>query len=425
MTRSNAISTDSYKGVRDFYPADWARLARAFGIIRERLALWGYEEYNASPLERAELYEAKTSEEIVSEQTYTFEDRGGRRVTLRPEMTPTLARMVAAKRRELTFPLRWYSLPNCFRYERPQRGRLREHYQLNVDLVGLPEGEADVEIVHVASSLLKAFGATPDQFVIRVNSRTLLTAACEAAGLDTAASRAYLRLLDKKDKMEPEAFTAAVAEITSADPLALIENRDASVQEPLNDVARTINALKERGVQNVVFDPTITRGFDYYTGLVFEVYDTSDQNRRSMFGGGRYDGLVAAYGGDPVPAIGFGMGDVTLMDFLETHGLLPDVSTAPLIYLGTPAPSDIPDAQLFARDLRAHGVRVFVNLTGKTLGDQVKDADRRGIPHFAAFGAEERDSGIVHVKTLATGLVTEVSRTDIAKHLAERASHLP
>lgn len=419
MTEREPLSTDPYKGVRDFYPSDWATLQRVFGIIRERLSLWGYEEYSASPLERAELYESKTSEEIVNEQTYTFTDRGERRVTLRPEMTPTLARMVAGKRRELVFPLRWFSIPNCFRYERPQRGRLREHYQLNVDLVGLPEGEADIEIVNIASSVLKAFGATPEHFVIRVNSRNLLDVACGAAGLDQGASRRYLRLLDKKDRMEKEEFAAAVAEIATTDPLSLIEKKDASVKEALNDIAHTINALKERGVPNVIFDPTVTRGFDYYTGLIFEVFDTAKENSRSLFGGGRYDGLIAAFGSDPVPAVGFGMGDVTLVDFLETHKLLSAASTAPLMYIGTPAPSDIPDAQLFARDLRTRGIRVFVNLTGKPLGDQVKDADRRHILYFVAYGAEERDSEIIRVKTLSSGTVAEVPIPDIAAHLAK------
>src|SRR5512146_2520294 len=161
----DTLPTDPYKGVRDFYPADWAKLNAIFGTLRSVLAAWGYEEYNASPLERAELYEAKTSEEIVGEQTYTFMDRGDRRVTLRPEMTPTLARMVAAKRRELPLPFRWFSIPNVFRYERPQKGRLREHYQLNVDLVGVSSAEADIEIIRIASELLKAFGATEKDFV--------------------------------------------------------------------------------------------------------------------------------------------------------------------------------------------------------------------------------------------------------------------
>src|SRR3989338_1653969 len=206
---SEQLSTDPYKGVRDFYPADWARMEAMFKRIREVLALWGYEEYNASPLERAELYEAKTSEEIVNEQTYTFTDRGDRRVTLRPEMTPTLARMVAGKRRELALPLRWFSIGNRFRYERSQRGRLREFYQADIDLVGLPEGEADVEIVRLASEILKEFGATENDFVIRVSSRVILNSACKAAGLSAEATRAYIRLLDKKSKMRPEEFAIA------------------------------------------------------------------------------------------------------------------------------------------------------------------------------------------------------------------------
>lgn len=416
MTDQEPLSTEPYKGVRDFYPKDWAQLSRAFDLIRTRLALWGYEEYNASPLERAELYEKKTSEEIVSEQTYTFEDRGGRRVTLRPEMTPTLARMIAGKRRELPMPQRWFSIPNCFRYERPQRGRLREHFQLNVDLVGLPSGEADVEIVNVASSVLKAFGADPDDFVIRVNSRRLLTAATAAVGLDADQSRAYLRLLDKKDKMSAAEFEAASREIAGNDPLSIIEKRQSpDVLDAIEEIEALIEKLAERGVTNVVFDPTITRGFDYYTGMIFEVYDTDTENSRSMFGGGRYDGLVAAYGGDPVPAVGFGMGDVTLMNFLETHQLVPAAITGPLLYVGTPTPDDVTPAQLLARDLRTRGLSVFVNLTHKSLGDQVKDADRRGIPYFAAYGAEEREKEMLKVKTLASGVVAELSISEAAK----------
>lgn len=389
-----APSTEPYKGVRDFYPSDWALLSTLFARIRETLALWGYEEYNASPLERAELYEAKTSEEIVNEQTYTFTDRGDRRVTLRPEMTPTLARMVAAKRRELAFPLRWFSIPNVFRYERPQKGRLREHYQLNVDLVGVASREADLEILTIASALLTSLGAGAGDFIIRVSSRELLNAACKAAGLDAEASRAYIRLLDKRAKMTPEAFTAARETIAHKDPLAFI---DTAAMEEL------IAELKRRGVENAVFDPGITRGFDYYTGMVFEVFDTNPANPRSLFGGGRYDKLVAAYGAEAVPAIGFGMGDVTLVDFLETHNLLPkENANAPQLYVGTPTVTDIPAAQAFAETLRKEGGRVFVNLTDRGLGDQIKDAVKRSIPLFIAYGADEVANQTVRMKILAT-----------------------
>lgn len=410
-----SLSTEPYKGVRDFYPEDWARLDAAFTKIRETLRLWGYEEYNASPLEPAELYESKGNEEIIREQTFTFEDRGGRRVTLRTEMTPTLARMVAGKRRELAFPLRWYSIPNVFRYERPQRGRLREHYQLNIDLLGLPAGEADIEAIALAHNLLSAFGARDTDFKICVNSRALLNAACRAAGLtDEEAAREYWRLIDRKAKMSAEEFEAARTNFP-ADPLLIIENEsDPEVAKEKRALLNIIEALKQRGVTNAVFDTEVVRGFDYYTGMVFEIFDTDPANQRSLMGGGRYDGLVALFGGDPIPAVGFAMGDVTFMDFLETHDLLPEATTAPQLYIGTPSEDDIPAAQAFAKALRASGVRTFVNLTGKNLGDQVKDAVRRKIPFFLAYGKEEQEGSQVKLKKLATSEETTIQKDAIA-----------
>jgi len=407
---SEPLETDPYKGVRDFYPADWARMQAMFAHAQKVLVAWGYEEYNASPLERAELYEAKTSDEIVSEQTYTFTDRGDRRVTLRPEMTPTLARMVAAKRREIPFPLRWFSIPNVFRYERPQKGRLREHYQLNVDLVGIASSEADIEIIKIASEIVKAYGAKESDFSIRINSRALLTTACDKAGLDADKTRQYLRLLDKKSKMSAEEFDTARDALTTTDPLTLVDSAETEA---------FVATLKERGVGNAVFDPTLTRGFDYYTGVVFEIFDTDPVNSRSLFGGGRFDKLVALFGGEPIPAIGFGMGDVTLADFLETHGLTPkeEGKTAQL-YLGTPTESDIPTAQTFADTLRAQGARVWVNLTERALGDQVKDAVKRGIPYFVAYGKDEVESGAVRLKTLATSEESSVSAEELAKKIS-------
>lgn len=409
------LSTDPYKGVRDFYPADWARMDAMFTRVRETLLLWGYEEYNASPLERAELYEAKTSEEIVGDQTYTFTDRGDRRVTLRPEMTPTLARMVAGKRRELAFPLRWFSIGNRFRYERPQKGRLREFYQTDIDLIGLPEGEADIEMLRIVSEMLKSFGARESDFIIRINSRSLLNAACAAAGLTGESVRQYLRLLDKKAKMTPEEFAAAQTAISAQDPLAFIEDSGeaSEVASEKHLLLERIDTLKARGVSNVVFDATVTRGFDYYTGMVFEVFDTNPTNPRAMFGGGRYDNLISLFstrggsasggGGDPIPAVGFAFGDVVFADFLETHGLIPSGNAnAPQLYLGTPKVEDIPVAQAFADTLRKEGVRVFVNLTDRALGDQIKDAVKRSIPYFAAYGADEAKGSLVLLKTLAT-----------------------
>ncbi len=396
------LSTDPYKGVRDFYPEDWAKLQSVFNGARAVLSKWGYEEYNASPLEGAELYESKGNEEIVNEQTFTFTDRGDRRVTLRPEMTPSLARMVAARRRELAFPLRWFSIGNRFRYERPQKGRLREFYQTDIDLVGLPAGEADLEVITIASEILKSFGAKDSDFAIRINSRPMLARACELAGYaDKDGMRKYWQLLDKKAKMSPEEFAKARGD--GLDPLSIIEAaEDPIVKEEKEELAAMIQTLHARGITNAIYDPEIVRGFDYYTGVVFEITDSNPENARSLFGGGRYDGLVSLFGGDPIPAIGFAFGDVTFLDFLETHNLaLPDATRAQ-VYIGTPSTDDLETARLFAEKLRSQGVRAFLNLTGKSLGDQIKDAVKRGIPHFVAYGKNEADAGTVRVKTLAT-----------------------
>lgn len=420
---SEKLPTEPYKGVRDFYPQDWARMQYMFDTARTVLRSYGYEEYQASPLERAELYESKTSEEIVNEQTYTFTDRGDRRVTLRPEMTPTLARMVAAKRRELPFPVRWFSIPNVFRYERPQRGRLREHYQLNVDLLGIPDEKADGELIVLASKILQAFGATDADFVIRVSSRTLLNQAASSLGLSEDQAAAYFALLDRKNKITPEAFEEARSEFrrNGTDPLELIEaGTDANTQAEKQKLDALLAAFAERGMNNVVFDPTVVRGFLYYTGIVFEVFDTNPENSRSMFGGGRYDGLVSLFGGELIPAVGFGMGDVTLADFLDTHGLFPDSLTgAPDLFIGTPSESDILAAQAYADTLRAQGVNVLVHVSGKSLGDQVKEAVRRCIPYFVAYGADEAASSKVILKSLANSAQEELGAQDVAGRITK------
>ncbi len=254
-TPMSKLSTEPYKGVQDFYPEDMAVEKYIFSVWRKVAEQFGYVEYSASPLEPTELYAEKSGEEIVNEQTFTFTDRGGRSVTLRPEMTPTLARMVAAKRRELKFPLRWYSIPNLFRYEKPQRGRRREHYQFNADLLGFDALEADKEVLAMAYAIMKEFGAKDEDYEIRINN----------------------------------AETKLFKEIAP----------------------------------NLVHDPSLARGQAYYTGMVFEIFDKNTENPRAIAGGGRYDNLLELFGVEPLPAVGFAMGDITLRDFLETHKLGP------------------------------------------------------------------------------------------------------
>ncbi|MDB4992547.1 MAG: hisS [Parcubacteria group bacterium] len=423
MTDREPLSTEPYKGVRDFYPEDWAKMNYAFDIMRTVLRRRGFEEYAASPLERAELYESKTSEEIVNEQTYSFIDRGDRKVTIRPEMTPTLARMVAAKRRELVFPVRWFSIPNVFRYERPQRGRLREHYQLNADILGIADAKADGEIIVIVSDLLRAFGAQDADFSIRINSRTLLSAAAQALGLSVDEVTAYSALLDRKNKMSGADFETERSAFrrSGTDPLELIEaGTNAEVDAELKKLEALIEAFRSHGMTNVVFDPTIVRGFLYYTGIVFEVFDTDPGNNRSLFGGGRYDNLVALFGGEPIPAVGFGMGDVTLIDFLTTHNLLPaNITGAPDLFIGTPSEADIAQAQGCAELMRSRDVNTLVNVSGKSLGDQIKEAVRRKIPYFIAYGAQEAESGMVTLKILNDSREESISLDSLAAFITK------
>jgi histidyl-tRNA synthetase len=284
-------------------------------------------------------------------------------------------------------------------------------------LLGVKDAKADGEIIVIAHALLAAFGATDDDFVIRLSSRPLLNAACTAAGLNAEATRAYLRLLDKGSKITVEEFKTALGAISNVDPIILIEDDDERIMAEKKKLLDLIEAFNKRGISNVVFDPTIVRGFDYYTGIIFEIFDTDPKNPRALFGGGRYDDLVSLFGGDTIPAVGFGMGDVTLADFLETHDLMLSAARTPEIYLGTPSEGDRAAANEAAEALRAADIRVFVNLTSKSLGDQVKDAARRGIPFFAAVGDAEKHSRTLRVKRLASGIERPLALPDVASYL--------
>jgi len=411
------MKIDTYKGVRDFYPEDERIQRYIFSVMEKTAERFGYEPYNASILEPTELYLEKSSEEIIKEQTYTFTDRGGRSVTLRPEMTPTVARMVAKKKRELGFPLRWYSIPNCFRYERPQKGRGREFWQWNVDLFGAEGTAADAEIIELAYSVLKGYGATDDMFVIKVADRNLLETAFDAAGMDDAQKRAYRNLLDKKLKMSAEDFEKEAKKITENDPVKLIESVDDSVKEAECAVRDLVDTLQARGVTNVEFDPSIVRGFDYYTGVVFEVFDKSGENTRSIFGGGRYDYLVEEYGSDHTPAIGIAAGDMVIRDFLETHNLLPEARAYSDLYLAPVSEADTERAAGAAAFLREKGVNVAFGMKHTKMADHIKAAGKLLIPYFAAFGEEEQKSGMLTIKNLETKEEQNVPLHDVPRIL--------
>src|SRR3989344_2299467 len=324
---NNKISIESYKGVRDFYPEDQAIQNYIFGVMKKVVESWGYSEYSASILEPLELYKSKSSEEIVKEQIYSFIDRGGREVALRPEMTPTVARMVSARIQELPKPIRWYSIPNVFRYEKPQRGRLREHWQLNVDIFGTSSSYADAEVIKIAYEIMKNFGAEEKDFIIKINSRELLGDVLEKAEIEKDKHTYVYRLIDKKEKMEEAEFQHSlivlVGKEKGAKLLEMLYYNEALLtvfaeKKSASFLAEVIKILNSWGLKNVVFTPTLTRGFDYYTGVVFEVYDINKENLRSLFGGGRYDDLAENFINEKIPAFGFVMGDVTVRDRKST-----------------------------------------------------------------------------------------------------------
>ncbi len=413
-----ALSTQPYKGARDFYPEDKRLQKYMFNTLRQTVERFGYEEYDAPILEPLDIYLAKTGEEIVNEQTYTFEDRGGRKVVIRPEMTPTVSRMVAAKRQELAYPLRWYSIPNLWRYERPQRGRLREHWQLNVDVFGIASTAAELELITLVNGIFQAFGAKSDMYEIRLNHRQLINyLLADYLQLDEAAQHAVGKLIDRINKMDRSEFISKVDAVIS-DParatgvteklLAILDVRtlqdlpsEVKSQSSYHELDNLLQQLAATGISNAVFDPTIMRGFDYYTGIIFEVADADAENNRSMMGGGRYDGLVGLFGVAAVPTVGFGWGDVTLENFLRSHRLLPELKPETDLYIVLIGDVNA-QAQPIIANLR-QDLNVAVDVSGRKPGDQFKTAEKKGIANVLIIGERELASGEFKLKNLRTG----------------------
>ena len=415
-----ALTTQPYKGARDFYPEDKRLQKYIFKTMRDVCERFGYEEYDAPVLEPEELYLAKSSNEIVSEQTYVFSDRGDRRVVIRPEMTPTVSRMVAGRRQELAYPLRWYSIPNLWRYERPQRGRLREHWQLNVDVFGLGGVEAEQEIILLASNIMKTFGAKQEMFTIKLNSRKLINELMTTVlGLDETQVQTMIRQIDRMHKMDYAEFAGQIDGLFNPSQRAKneteilldflksneLENlpQELSNHNSVIQLKQLMSLLSDGGVKNIEFDPTLMRGFDYYTDIVFEVFDANPENNRSMFGGGRYDGLVGMFGVEPVPTVGFGMGDVTLQNFLESHDLLPKLRSETDIYVALIG--DVYEhAQKPLAELREMGVNIALDATGRKPDKQLKTALKKDVHYIMFIGKKELNSGQYPIKNLHSGV---------------------
>lgn len=426
-------STSSYKGVRDFYPEDAFVQNYIKSTMADVVEHFGYEQYDASVLEPLELYKNKTSEEIVNEQVYSFTDRGGREVALRPEMTPTVARMVAARRRELAFPLRLYSIPNVFRYEKPQRGRLREHWQLNCDMFGVSHVEGDVEVILISYEIMRAFGAQDKQFIIKVNHRAVIPellehiAAQHNLSFPAEKHTELTRLMDRKDKLPAKEYGEQMTHLLGEELASalLTSYTPSNIRKLLQEVPsgkqlfELLETLERRGITNVVHDPHLMRGFDYYNGMIFEVFDTSEKNNRSLFGGGRYDNLLGLFGVDPVATVGFGMGDVTIREFLETHNLLPPYTPSTALYIAVTEAAYYDHASALAKKLRTRDVTVAVDYSGKKLHDQLKNASKKSVQFVLIVGEDEVKEKTYPLKRLDTGERIIVPENEIADTIFE------
>jgi len=411
---------NSVKGTVDFYPDLMAYRQWMYNHIRAVSESFGYQEYEGPIIEPLELYAAKSGDELVKKQSFVFEDRGGNMVTLRPELTPSLARMVAAKQNELVFPLRWWSYGPMWRYERPQKGRTREFFQWNIDLIGVDTPEADAEIAAVGASFLKQLGLGSDQVVILINNRALMDSELGAMGITPEKRPEIFRLVDRRDKMSSEAWQQFARDL-GLSPMqyeelcALLENNDLwRKSEPL---VRFFEAMEAMGLRDFTrFAPYVIRGLDYYTGTVFEARD-QDEEFRTIFGGGRYDNLVADVGGDPLPATGFAMGDKVIELVLEKFKQRPTPSElfdAPVLV--TVFDLDTLQASFaLASELRQSGLKVAVYPETEKLSKQFKYADRIGARVAVVLGPDELAKRMVSVKDLTTREQYDVVRDDAAE----------
>lgn len=408
------MSRGPLPGFRDFYPEQLAERAFITGVWREIARRFAFVEYDGPPLENLELYTRKSGDEIVG-QLYNFTDKGDREVALRPEMTPTLARMVAARANALRKPVRWFSIPQLFRYERQQKGRLREHFQLNVDIVGEPGLSADAELLAVAIEIMRALGFGPKDVRARVSDRKLLNALLISAGVKSDQLPATYAAIDKLGREPLDVTREKWVKATGSQEVAnrleqiiLIKDLDKLRGEKLNPEAHAaldrmdeyIRFLEALGVRDWVdFDLSIVRGLAYYTGTVFELFDASGEFR-AICGGGRYDDLLEAIGGVSLPALGFGMGDVVIGELMRSRGLMPKQSIGPDFWVAAESDELLPRVMEVASRIRAGGGSAEYALRAQTLSRQMKTAASAGAREIVVVAAGKDN---VVVKSLADG----------------------
>ncbi len=429
------MSTQPLPGFRDFYPADLAFRNHIFEAWRRVAGRYGFEEFDGPPLEPLELYTAKSGEEIVG-QLYNFEDKGGRQVSLRPELTPTVARMIAARAGGMKKPIRWFSIGQMFRYERQQKGRLKEFYQLNCDLIGEPGPLADAELIALAIDSMRAFGLGADAVRVRISDRRILAALLDSLGQTAEQCAVWFQILDKalrtpeevsRDKLRGAGVSdAAIGTVLGLsrqggwDGLEERMGEDPRVLSAMDSLLAVKRGLDEMGLGGFVdFDLTIVRGLAYYTGTVFELFDAG-RSLRAIAGGGRYDGLLQQLGGVDLPAVGFAIGDVVLGDLLKERGLAPAAASAIDAFVAGVMPEDHPHLLRIVHQLRDAGVRVEYSLREDALGKQLKLADARQARFAVVIGPDDRAKGEAQLKDLNTKAQAAVPLASLAGEIVAR-----
>lgn len=415
-----ALSKQPYRGTRDFFPKERRVRDYLFQTMSKTAESFGYEAYDGPLLEEVELYKAKSGEELINEQIYSFVDRGERHVAIRPEMTPTLARMVASSHREASKPMRWYSIPRLMRYEKPQRGRLREFWQLNCDIFGAPGRTGEVEIIQVAVELFENFGANNTHFEIVINDRAIVDAVFTRImkANETQTYRLY-KIADKSKKVDQAGLEKMTAEVgltpeaqnifytylqlknfTEVDTFLRANNE----QEIADAFGEFVKLAKENGLNEyLIYDPSIVRGLDYYTGVVFEIFDKHPDNRRALCGGGAFANLLQIFNEEALQGVGFGLGDVTLEDFLRVHGLMPNLDL-PLndIMITFQEDDGFAPSSRLARSLRKAGLKVVTSLEAMKFKKVFPTAEKRGAKFVTLMGSDEISTGKIQLKNLTT-----------------------
>jgi len=412
------------RGTRDFYPEDMAFRQWLNNQIREASAQFGYQEFDGPFLERLELYAAKSGDELVKEQSYVFPDRSGSMIALRPELTPSLARMVAQRGKGLTLPLRWWSFGPFWRYERKQKGRSREFFQWNIDLIGVDTPEADAELVAVAATLFRNVGLTADMIRIKVNNRRLAEKQLQKIGIQGELLPTIFRLIDRQDRMTPDTWKAYALESGLKEEqltglMKMLKDLDAWKTSP--EMLQYFKAAEALGADEYLdYDPTIIRGLDYYTGTVYEARDVKG-NHRSILGGGRYDDLVSVVGGNPIPGTGFAMGDVVFGLVLDENGIKPDLRVSPTDILITTFEEGGESSSIqISAELRDAGYRVEWYPEPVRLQRQFKYADRNEIPLVVIIGPDEIESDKVSLKDMVSGEQVSFARSDLLTRIRNR-----